>query len=232
MCWFNIFITMYFQGKASPNEKQNTMPKAVSWFRVFCDLLVLLVLLVLSQLVLQLIPPFHAGFSCTDTSISLPFRPSTVTSLVLGLTTVLSPLLVILGTELVRITLLSCKRSKNLAHKRLDYTLHLCCWGARRLPDFIVHAYRHLTVYYLGLTVTNGLTNLVKLVVGRLRPNFLAVCRPRVNPFLEVCKAGVVEYVVPGVDFECGNADLKEVDASRKSFPSGHSSLMFFSMVS
>jgi len=72
---------------------------------------------------------------------------------------------------------------------------------------------------------------MIKLIIGRLRPNFLAVCRPKVNPFLEVCTDGVVGYVVPGREFECGNEDVKEVDGSRKSFPSGHSSLVFYSMV-
>lgn len=68
--------------------------------------------------------------------------------------------------------------------------------------------------FMLGLVEANGLTiattNILKLLVGRPRPHFAAVC---------------VSYIV-GSETQCsGNAHA--VREARKSFPSGHSSLAF-----
>lgn len=38
-------------------------------------------------------------------------------------------------------------------------------------------------------------------------------------------------YLVPGQDFKCLSRDLPSIDESRLSFPSGHSSLSFYSML-
>ncbi len=202
----------------------------ISWIRVFFDITVIIILTVISQVVFQRIPPFHNGFFCTDYSIALPFKPSTVTSIVLGIITIFSPLLIILGTEIFMLIINKFRAKKNTPSRRKDFELYLCCWGIRNLPEFFGNVYFNLVFYYLGLTITNGLTNMVKLLIGRLRPNFLAVCRPIISPYLEVCNS-TVSYVIPEVDFYCKNNNLKELNDCRKSFPSGHSSLIFYSMV-
>jgi len=70
------------------------------------------------------------------------------------------------------------------------------------------------TTYFLGLfestIFTVMITNVFKLIIGRPRPNFAAVC---------------IEYVTGTTNVCTGNA--RAVNDARKSFPSGHSSLSF-----
>jgi hypothetical protein len=77
------------------------------------------------------------------------------------------------------------------------------------------------------------LTDFIKVVVGRLRPNFLDVCRPD-RSISELCSPNNhlnKTHLVPEVDFKCLNYDKPQIEESRKSFPSGHASLSFYSMV-
>lgn len=68
--------------------------------------------------------------------------------------------------------------------------------------------------FFLGCLEANGLTmtitNILKIVIGRPRPHFAAVCISYAEKSLTVCS---------------GNA--LAVNEARKSFPSGHSSLAF-----
>lgn len=86
--------------------------------------------------------------------------------------------------------------------------------------------------YFLfGLTANAGLTLLGKIVIGRLRPNFLAVCNPLKDPYVAICGSGKT-FLIPGVDFECApTVNPSELAESRRSFPSGHSSSTFYTMI-
>ena len=71
----------------------------------------------------------------------------------------------------------------------------------------------------------NGLiTSLLKISVGRPRPDFYYRCFPDgvlvVNPLYSQPQNGSLEY------FSC-TGDLKVINEGRKSFPSGHSSCKF-----
>ena len=69
-----------------------------------------------------------------------------------------------------------------------------------------------LSAYLVGVSVSEGTTNFLKRYVGRLRPNFYGMC-----------------------DWDdsllaCTETNLAVIEQSRKSFPSGHSSLSFCAM--
>ena len=77
------------------------------------------------------------------------------------------------------------------------------------------------------------LTEFIKVIVGRLRPNFLDVCQPD-RLISELCFSNNYSNktnLVPEVDFRCLNHDISEIEESRKSFPSGHASISFYSML-
>ncbi|XP_055849615.1 phospholipid phosphatase 5 isoform X2 [Episyrphus balteatus] len=65
--------------------------------------------------------------------------------------------------------------------------------------------------YTLGITLCQFLTSLLKISVGRPRPDFLQRCFPD----------GIIG------DFDHCTGDIRVVNEGRKSFPSGHSALTF-----
>jgi membrane-associated phospholipid phosphatase len=67
---------------------------------------------------------------------------------------------------------------------------------------------RYFRIWHLHRTVV--FTNILKLLVGRPRPHFAAVCQAYVTGSTTTCIG-----------------DAREVAEARKSFPSGHSSLAF-----
>ena len=73
--------------------------------------------------------------------------------------------------------------------------------------------------FLVGAAVTVVLTNVGKYTVGRLRPHFLAVCKPDFSKLN--CTTGVEKNFI--TNYECtGDEDL--IKEARLSFPSGHSS--------
>lgn len=205
--------------------------KHLSWFRIIFDVLTIVALFLFSQIFLALIEPFKAGFYCDDYSVNLPFKNSTVSNAVLSVISLVVPFVFIFGTELVRLIVIRVQRNLNTGRKKIKYNLNLCALGVRSVPEPIGNFCVNYGFSLLGLAVTNSLTNIGKIVIGRLRPNFLSVCRPNVDPYTNLCTKIGTYYVVPGVDFICLNENIADVNGSRKSFPSGHSSLSFYSMI-
>ena len=77
------------------------------------------------------------------------------------------------------------------------------------------------------------LTEFIKVVIGRLRPNFLDICQPD-RLISDLCSPNNFSnhtHLIPEVDFKCLNSDKSQVQESRKSFPSGHASISFYSIV-
>lgn len=74
---------------------------------------------------------------------------------------------------------------------------------------------------FIGYTVTGVVTQIVKMVVGRPRPDMLNRCLPRADahdpPFFGLSNAADT----------CTSTDMLKLNDGFKSFPSGHSSLSF-----
>lgn len=83
--------------------------------------------------------------------------------------------------------------------------------------------------FIFGAALCQGLTDLGKYTVGRLRPHFYEAC----NPQVDCTKLPAYSYVQ---DPKCHPADAETLREARLSFPSGHSSFgaytMFFLVVS
>lgn len=101
--------------------------------------------------------------------------------------------------------------------------------------------------YFLfGFALNACLTMLVKVLISRLRPNFLSICNPRQDPYESLCvtrlvvatasgagtnSLGLTKFIVPGIHFPCAPSVNKSLLAeSRRSFPSGHASFSFYTM--
>ncbi|PNJ02125.1 PLPP2 isoform 4, partial [Pongo abelii] len=140
--------------------------------------------------------PYKRGFYCGDDSIRYPYRPDTIThGLMAGVTTTATIVLVSAGEAYLVYT--------DRLYSRSDFN------------NYVAAVYKVLGTFLFGAAVSQSLTDLAKYMIGRLRPNFLAVCDPdwsRIN-----CSVYVqLEKVCRG-----NPADVTE---ARLSFYSGHSS--------
>lgn len=123
------------------------------------------------------------------------------------------------------------------------------------IREYIGNIYISYGFFFIGLLLNTIVTLIGKKTVGRLRPNFLDVCQPNVNPYSICGEAHITgkyqinkklqtnketdslfcfigkTYLIPGVDFECTNADKADIQESQLSFPSGHSSTSFYTAI-
>ncbi|XP_060108335.1 phospholipid phosphatase 3-like [Heteronotia binoei] len=150
-----------------------------------------------------LVSPVRRGFFCNDSSISYPLRHSE---------TVSDSVLISVG---ILITSLAITLGESYHVHNFPHRSH----SVVRNP-YVVALYKEIGAFLFGCTVGQSLTNMAKVAVGRLRPHFLAVCRPN---FTHVdCSAGYVE------EYSCSGSGEKE---ARKSFYSGHASFAMYSMM-
>ncbi|MBZ3881756.1 Lipid phosphate phosphohydrolase 2, partial [Sciurus carolinensis] len=109
--------------------------------------------------------PYKRGFYCGDDSIRYPYRPDTIThGLMAGVTITATVVLVSAGEAY------------------LVYTARL--YSRSDFNNYVAALYKVLGTFLFGAAVSQSLTDLAKYMIGRLRPNFLAVCDPdwsRVN---------------------------------------------------
>ncbi|KAM6471232.1 phospholipid phosphatase 3-like isoform 1-T2 [Liasis olivaceus] len=152
-----------------------------------------------------LISPVRRGFFCNDSSIGYPLQHSeTITDTVLISAGTLIPFLAITVGETFHVHSVprsSCSIISN---------------------PYVAALYKEIGAFLFGCSVGQSLTNMAKVSVGRLRPHFLAVCRP--NFTLTSCSAGYME------DYLCTGSHAKEKEA-RKSFYSGHASFAMYTMM-
>ncbi|XP_070759782.1 phospholipid phosphatase 1-like [Enoplosus armatus] len=148
--------------------------------------------------------PFKRGFFCNDESIRYPLKEDTISYQLLGGVMIPFTLIVIVCGECLSVYLSRIK-NQSLGTK------------------YVACVYKAVGSYVFGAAASQSLTDIAKYSIGRLRPNFLAVCKPawdRIN-----CKAGgYIENV------NC-TGDKFLVDEARLSFYSGHSSFSMYCML-
>nr|XP_060485440.1 phospholipid phosphatase 2 isoform X2 [Panthera onca] len=159
--------------------------------------------------------PYKRGFYCGDDSIRYPYRPDTIThGLMAGVT--ITATIILPSHECPQ--RLPVQVSAGEAY--LVYTDRL--YSRSDFNNYVAAVYKVLGTFLFGAAVSQSLTDLAKYMIGRLRPNFLAVCDPdwsRVN-----CSVYVqVEKVCRG--------SPANVTESRLSFYSGHSSFGMYCMM-
>nr|VZI25403.1 unnamed protein product [Spirometra erinaceieuropaei] len=150
------------------------------------------------------IQPFHRGFFLNDTSLSYPYRSSTVSTLVLSLVAPSIAVVMIIIVEVLR------GKTYGLSRKfRGAFLVGLC-------------VYKYIYLLALGFAITGVLVNVGKVVIGRLRPHFFAVCQPQ--DFTAVPDVYITQY-------KCGGTDKERLEDVRLSFPSGHSGFAMYTAV-
>lgn len=148
--------------------------------------------------------PYKRGFFCGDDSIRYPYRPDTITHGLLAGVTVTATVLLVSSGEAYLV------HSARL-HSRSSFN------------NYLAALYKVLGTFLFGAAVSQSLTDLAKYTVGRLRPNFLAMCDPdwtRIN----------CSVYVPAADELC-RGNVANVTEARLSFYSGHSSFGMYCAV-
>ncbi|KGL73833.1 Lipid phosphate phosphohydrolase 2, partial [Tinamus guttatus] len=145
--------------------------------------------------------PYKRGFYCSDDSIRYPYKPDTITHGLMASVTITCTVLIV-----------------TVGEAYLVYTERL--YSKSEYNNYLAALYKVLGTFLFGAAVSQSLTDLAKYMIGRLRPNFLAVCNPdwsRVNCSVYVQLEGI-----------CRGAGRNVTELS---FYSGHSSFGMYCMV-
>ncbi|RNA16664.1 phosphatidate phosphatase isoform X1 [Brachionus plicatilis] len=202
--------------------------ETVHWFKLVFDICSVLMLFLSFHVIKLFLKPFKSSFNCNDYTVNMPFRPSTVTNFHLILLSLILPLMTIIATEIFKTIF-----TRNPRHKKksiIIYKVKFLHEKILQFPEQIGNLYISCGSFFFGLLSTAVITDFGKVVVGRLRPNFIDVCKPDLNPYTHLCKLNKT-FLIPEVDFKCTAENKESVEESRLSFPSGHSSLSFYSMI-
>ncbi|XP_068192891.1 phosphatidic acid phosphatase type 2D [Antennarius striatus] len=156
---------------------------------------------------LKAVTPYRRGFFCGDASITYPHveKEAIPDSLLIAGGIAITGITIALG-ECYRV------RFRDVYSRAFVRNLYVSC------------LYKELGSFLFGCCVGQSLTNMAKLSVGRLRPNFLHICNityASIN-----CTPG--NYVPPGV---CKQTNQKIEEEGRKSFFSGHASFAMYTML-
>jgi phosphatidate phosphatase len=165
--------------------------------------------------------PKMNGFYCNDTDIFYPHRDDTIQFWVVGIYGTFGPIIIILVVELLNSKLIMFRNGKN----KLD--------SKEKRKHFFISILHALSLFILGIGLTLLVTEIGKRWVGRLRPHFMDVCKPDFTKFTCLTTTGfnqVYNYIdTSSPSFCTGDAAL--VKEARLSFPSGHSSFAWYTMI-
>lgn len=170
---------------------------------VALDLLCLLLASLPCAILTLVSSPHKRGFYCDDRSIQYPYKADTIThGLMAGVTITCTTVIVSLGEAY-------------LVYRKLLYS-------RSEFNNYVAALYKVLGTFLFGAAISQSLTDLAKYMIGRLRPNFLAVCNPNWSKIN--CSVYMqLEDVCQG--------NIKDITESRLSFYSGHSSFGMYCMV-
>lgn len=142
--------------------------------------------------------PYQRGVHCDDESIMYPLKPDTITHGMLAAVTISCTVVIISSGEAYLVY------SKRI-HSNSDFN------------QYVAALYKVVGTFLFGASVSQSLTDLAKFTIGRPRPNFMAVCAPK------VC-TGYMQVI------NCTGRP-RDVTESRLSFYSGHSSFGMYCML-
>lgn len=156
---------------------------------------------------LKAVTPYRRGFFCGDSSITYPYveREAIPDSLLIAGGIAITGIAIALG-ECYRV------RFRGVHSRAFVRNRYVSC------------LYKELGSFLFGCCIGQSLTNMAKLSVGRLRPNFLSVCNityASIN-----CTPG--SYIALPT---CKQPNERLVEEARKSFFSGHASFAMYTML-
>ncbi|XP_031574647.1 phospholipid phosphatase 1-like [Actinia tenebrosa] len=159
--------------------------------------------------------PFKRGFFCDDESIMKPYGQESLSFTGILSAGIILSLAMIMALEVGN----HYTKSKSNGGKTEDDGTKV---GPVVVPIYIIRMLHRMAMFGFGMAILLPLTDIIKVLTGRLRPHFLAVCKP--NATLFNCSTG---YITADV---CTGDPLK-IKNARMSFPSGHTSCSAYCLV-
>lgn len=166
--------------------------------------------------------PYQRGFFCDDQNLKHPYLPQTVPIVqCVGIWAAVSTFLIVL------VEILRSWAESQAGERRLKP------FSNNRTPWIAVELYRHFGYFTLGALTTLLFTELAKYNIGRLRPHFLTLCKPKLTSELCQDEFGYEKFVIENEGDICegfisGEVTKKQLNEARLSFISGHSSFSFY----
>ncbi|XP_016097415.1 phospholipid phosphatase 2-like isoform X1 [Sinocyclocheilus grahami] len=175
-----------------PELKKNKL------FMVLMDVMCVLVVAMPFIIMTIMFRPYQRGIYCNDETIRYPYRLDTISHKMMAAVTISCSIIIITSGEAY-----------------LVYTKRL--YSNSNFNQYAAALYKVVGTFLFGACVSQSLTDMAKYTIGRLRPNFMAVCAP------EVCEGYMLEINCTG--------NPHNVTESRLSFYSGHSSFGMYCML-
>ncbi|KFM70012.1 putative phosphatidate phosphatase, partial [Stegodyphus mimosarum] len=179
--------------------------------KIAADFILLLVVSVPILLFYGVLTPYKRGYFCDDDSIRYPYKESTISDRILYTIGTSVGVIVIALTEALR-------KSENDDYD--NWFIHK--W---KIPNVLQNIYSYCNAFLFGACITELTTDIIKFTIGRLRPNFIDVCRPNFDCNSTSDQHQYIE------DYICTGTDYDKIIDGRISFPSGHSSFAFYTML-
>ncbi|KAL5457247.1 hypothetical protein EMCRGX_G034494 [Ephydatia muelleri] len=197
-----------------------------SLIRVLCDSLALaflIIFLIIGQALEVNGIVTKRGFYCDDESIRYPYRPDTVPTWALVVGSVGIPLVALVAGNIYE-AIPGVWREAKGRNERAPIVLK-----GIRIPPWILRLGYQVRWFAIGMLATLMLTQLLKIMGGRLRPHFLAVCQPDFAAINCTDVSGFPAYIT---SYQCKEPESSSsLINARLSWPSGHSSTAAFGLI-
>ena len=196
--------------------------RKLEFLKSFYVLMSILIISSIFAAIALAIPLTERGFYCDDDFITKPYIPhQTVSTFVCAVVSVCMAASAIILIDSFNICYF-CTRSEGVSF-----------FTALRSP--VIQKYFLITVQCVlfmgcGALVEQTILLMTKKTIGELRPHFIAVCYPNINKYYALCNN--ITYSTNYIQPKCLDADEDHVKEARMSFPSGHSSFIFYGAVS
>lgn len=157
------------------------------------------------------------GFFCNDETLMATFHSEVVPFEVLLIVTIVVPIITIIVIELFAKS--QHENCPNESFKIFNFVI----------SQKIVTISHYVSTFLVGFVINLLVTQMGKYLVARYRPHFLTSCQP---VFPDGTNCSDAKNIGRSIDiFECTNPLEDDFEDLQRSWPSGHSSVSFYSMI-
>ena len=164
-----------------------------------------------------LTPLTQRGFYCNDDFITKPYiEEETISAALCAMFSILMVFGTIFAVDLYNI--ITVVRSVPVAYSA----------KSSNIQRYIVVTVECIVFLGFGVLIERSVVELTKRTIGELRPHFISVCFPKDGDYHKLCNRS---YPATYIQTTCPGANPDHVKEARVSFPSGHSSFIFYGAV-